>query len=30
MHDGETAVNKAQFVEIVRFGVCPRDGVFGI
>ena len=30
VHDGETAVDEAQFVETARFRVCPRDGVFGI
>ena len=30
VHDGETAADETQFVEIARFRVCPRDGVFGI
>ena len=30
VHDGETAADESQFVEIARFRVCPREGVHGI
>lgn len=30
VHDGETAVDETQFVEVARFRVCPREGTYGI
>ena len=30
VHDGETAADESQFVETVRFKVCPREKVYGI
>ena len=30
IHDGETAADETNFLEIARFRVCPREGVHGI
>ena len=30
VHNGETAADESCFVEIARFRVCPREGVYGI
>lgn len=30
VHDGETAADETQFVEVARFRICPREGKFGI
>ena len=30
VHDGETAVDERQFIEVVRLKVCPREGLYGI
>ena len=30
VHNGEMAVDESCFVEIARFRVCPREGVYGI
>ena len=30
VHDGETALDENQFVEVARFRICPREGKFGI
>ena len=30
VHDGETAADEIQFVEVARFRVCPREKVYGI
>ena len=30
VHDGESAADETNFVEIARFRVCPREGTYGI
>lgn len=30
VHDGETATDETQFVEVARFRICPREGKYGI
>ena len=30
VHDGETAADESQFVEVARFRICPREGNYGI
>ncbi len=30
IHDGETAADETNFLEIERFRVCPREGIHGI
>lgn len=30
IHDGESAQDETYFVEIARFRVCPREGIFGV
>ena len=30
VHDGETAADETQFVEVARFRVCPREKLYGI
>lgn len=30
IHDGETAVDERQFVEVARFRICPREKLYGI
>ena len=30
VHDGETAADETQFVEVARFRICPREKLYGI
>ena len=30
VHNGETATDETQFIEVARFRICPREGKYGI
>ena len=30
VHNGETALDESQFIEVARFRICPREGKYGI
>lgn len=30
IHDGETALDETQFVEVARFRICPRERLYGV